>query len=141
MSKSRAEVNSYFHGPVDIGHGNSADYVIAHGVRQRQRGRNPSVPYKDITNPSEALKAAQEDVEARPLDTNPFGYTEMYSGRVAVMHVWNEDQKVPATSYANARIDGNRATGAIISVLQEGETPPQMHATEQGTAELTYHFN
>jgi hypothetical protein len=141
MSKSRAEVNSYFHGPVDRGHGNSAEYVIAHSVRQRQRGRNPSVPYKDITNPSEALRAAHDDVEARSLDANPFGYTEIYSGRVAVMHVWNEYQKVPATSYANARIDGNRAAGAIISVLQESERPPHMHATEQGTVELTYHYN
>jgi hypothetical protein len=142
MSRFRAEVNSYFHGPVDLGTGNSADYVVAHAERQHKRGRNPSVTYKDIKNPLIALEAAQADIATRVEDHSlVIDYTASNAGRVAVMNIWNEFQKVPATAYANARMENNLSVGAVFHVIEEGETAPYYHTTDNGTVELTYHFS
>lgn|GEM_PF-6778165 len=50
----------------------SAEYVVAHALWSKHRGpggRQPSVPYQGISNPREALKAAQRDLrEAPPSD-------------------------------------------------------------------------
>lgn len=80
MSTTRREVNSFYHGPVDIGTGNSADYVIAHAKRQRQRGKGPSVAYNGETNPRVALEDAKYDLLTRMV----FGTgTEGY-GRIGI---------------------------------------------------------
>lgn len=81
MGKTRREVNSYYHGPVDVGSGNTADYVVAHGTRQRQRGKRPSVTYDGERNPHKALEDAQYDLMTRQLwdDGSTIGY-----GRVGI---------------------------------------------------------
>jgi len=80
MSTAHREVNQFFHGPVDEGFGNSADYVVAHAFRQRQRGKNPSISYKGITNPKLALARAQIDIENRRF----WGEPQRGSGRIAI---------------------------------------------------------
>ena len=144
MSKSRSEVNQYFHGIVDLGSGSSADYVVSHAQRQRQRGRNPSVTYKGITNPRSALEAAQADIEVRDyaLD-DPFGYTSAFSGRIALIRVWSEHQKVLAQEYGNARMENNNATGLVIQELEKDEilqAPLHYRVTDEGTVELMIPF-
>ncbi|MCA9364893.1 MAG: hypothetical protein KC736_03310 [Candidatus Moranbacteria bacterium] len=37
------------------------EYIVAHGYWQRQRGRNPSLPYKGEKNPKKALKMALKE--------------------------------------------------------------------------------
>jgi hypothetical protein len=84
MSISRTEVNRNFHGPVDFGTGNSADYVVAHGRRQRQRGKKPSVSYGKEKNPLKAFANAQNDLKTRELWDDR--HVE-YLGRVVVLPV------------------------------------------------------
>lgn len=143
MSKSRAEVRSKFHGEVDVGtdlsaeHVMSAEYVVTHAARQRQRGRNPSVRYRDIRNPHLALAAAQADIESRTAAT-PGDYTD-FAGRVAIIRVWSELQRDIAASYAEARITDNGALGAIIQEVKDGETlqaPLHYRPTDEGTVEV-----
>ncbi|KXK08782.1 MAG: hypothetical protein UZ21_OP11001000335 [Microgenomates bacterium OLB22] len=45
----------------------SAKYVIAHAAWQQSRGRKPSEPYGDETNPRKALAAAELFVEVQAL--------------------------------------------------------------------------
>lgn len=150
MSKSRAEVREHFHSSVDLGTGPSADYVVAHATRQRQRGKNPSVKYKGHTSPRESLAAAKLDIEARDIDDN---YTAVFSGRIAIIKVWSELQKDRAYKYADLLMENNNAAGAVIQDLNElidslrekGElghkeplsipTPLHHHVTGQGTVE------
>lgn len=142
MSRSRTEVNANFHGPVTVGTSNSADYVIAHAARQQQRGRNPAVSYKGIKDPQAALLAAQSDIEARTSGSSRFiDYVAPNAGRVAVMKIYHPGQEVPATAYAMARIEDDLGVGAVISVLQPDEKPPQYQVIDNGTVELTYHYS
>ena len=143
MSKSRAEVRSKFHGEVDMGtdfaaeHVISAEYVVAHAARQRQRGRKPSAHYRDIRNPHLALAAAQADIESRTA-ASPGDYTD-FAGRVAIIRVWSERQRDIAASYAKARITENGALGAIIQDVKKGETlqaPLHYRPTDEGTVEV-----
>lgn len=46
----------------------SAEYVIAHGAWQRSRGRNPSVCYLHIKDPSDALRAAHSFSRAKSVE-------------------------------------------------------------------------
>ena len=57
------------------------------------------------------------------------------------MHVHNTAQEVPATVYANTHMEHSGAVGAIFRAIQDGETPPNLHPTDEGTIELTYHFS
>lgn len=137
MSKSRAEVNRYFHGDVDLGSGNSADYVVAHAERQRQRGKNPSVRYKDASNPRDALEAAQADIEART--DNADDYTASFSGRIAIIKAWSDPQRDMANRYAEARMESNGATGAIVQGVKNDEViqaPLHYRVSEEGTVHL-----
>ncbi|HXE10009.1 MAG TPA: hypothetical protein VN554_01125, partial [Verrucomicrobiae bacterium] len=121
MSKSRTEVNRHFHGDVDIGSGISADYVVAHGERQQQRGRNPSIAYRGITNPREALAVARADVNARRSEAEGTDPHADFAGRVLIMRVWSEAQRELATAYAQNRIDEDGAIGAIIQDVEPDE--------------------
>ncbi|HSX44470.1 MAG TPA: hypothetical protein VLE69_04240 [Candidatus Saccharimonadales bacterium] len=146
MTKTRAEVNSFYHGSVDMGSGNSADYVVAHAARQRHKGKNLSVPYKDITNPELAREAAQKDIDARTArsfeDGTPF-YTADYSGRVAVLHAKNDGrQKEYAAMFVDARMRDGRCVGAVIlGDFEEvvGDIDPTQ-VNPNGTVDVPYLF-
>ncbi|TAK89760.1 hypothetical protein EPO04_01490 [Patescibacteria group bacterium] len=43
----------------------SAEYVLLHGMWQRSRGRNPSLPYMGVKNPQLAFEYAEDDLEWR----------------------------------------------------------------------------
>lgn len=144
MSTTRAEVNGFYHGPVDIGNGNTADYVTAHALRQRRRGKKPSVTYKGITNPSFALEAAQKDLEARATGSwsegTPF-FLNDFSGMVAVMHATDDDrQQKYAAEFAKARMRDGRCVGAVI--MADLETLPidmdPAQVNPDGTVEVPY---
>lgn len=79
---TRSEVNRNYHGPVDLGTGNSADYVVAHADRQKSRGKKPSVSYRGISNPRLALQIAESDLIFREFwDVKQ----AQYAGHVVVM--------------------------------------------------------
>lgn len=145
MSKSRLEVNSYFHGPVDVGSGVSADYVIAHAERQKQRGKQPAVVYGGISNPQDALEAARKDVEARTTKAFhgkelPF-YLADFSGRVAIMHTEDDErQRLYAAMFVDARMQDGRCLGAIIlSDLDEVDyRMPAHQVNSDGSTEVPY---
>jgi hypothetical protein len=59
MRKSRAEVNSYASSYNDL----NPEYVVEHAARQRQRHRNPSLPYRGIKNPRNAALLAHAELE------------------------------------------------------------------------------
>lgn len=69
MSKSRAEVNGHLSRETEPGPIKRATYVVAHAIRQEQRGRSPSVAFNGIVNPREALKAAQAAIRAEKAKT------------------------------------------------------------------------
>lgn len=119
MSKSRAEIREYFHSPVDLGASPSADYVVAHADRQLKRGKNPSVKYKGHTNPRESLAAAKADIEAR---NNTDRYTDIFSGRIAIMRVWSEQHEQTSRQYGEYVMENYSAVGIILKELEDGET-------------------
>jgi hypothetical protein len=59
VSKSRAEVNSYSSSHNDL----NPEYVVEHSTRQRQRRRNPTLPYKGVKNPRDAAMLARTELE------------------------------------------------------------------------------
>ncbi len=71
MPISKAEVRDYFNSRVDIGYGNSADFVVVDAHRKAQRGKGPSVTYRNpLTrelerNPRKALDYAKDDIAKR----------------------------------------------------------------------------
>ena len=145
MAKSRSEVNSYYHGTVDMGSGNSADYVVAHGERQKHRGKRAAVSYRDIRNPQVALEAARQDIEARTssafIGREIPHYRAEYSGRVAVMHAEdNEFQKECAAMFVDARIEDGRCIGGVIlgDLKEIDYKMPSVQINADGTSEVPY---
>jgi hypothetical protein len=125
MSLTRAEVNVLAPLQVDVGSGTSADYVVAHAERQHQRGRNPSVTYKGISNPREALNQAHDDIAERLADPQRgWEGKAQFSGRIAMVHVIGEDLMPDATTFAQEMIDDNGAVGAIVRVPAKGTQLP-----------------
>jgi hypothetical protein len=139
MSKSRAAINEL--APrVDIGGSITADYVVAHAARQRQRGRKPSVAYRGIANPREALKQAKADIAERSADPQRAWEGKAdYSGRVAVVHVLGEQLMAGATAFAEEMMDDNGAVGAIVRVPDMGvQLPFRLPHAEGGVVEVKY---
>lgn len=137
MSKpfSRQEVNKFVH-KVDTGSGITADYVVAHAKRQSKKGKSPSTPYRDETNPQKALMLATEDISKRDAYIG-----SGYCGRVAVVHTWNETQ---------AEI--GRGVSLIYGAVGETITPDMsgvpatknLHpdaANNDGTTDTVYHWS
>lgn len=142
MSTTRTEVNILSPRPVDTGNGTSADYVVAHAKRQQQRGRNPSIAYKSISNPRQALRQAQADIAERI--ANPQRQWEgkaQFSGRIAMIHVIGEDLMPDATTYAQEIIDDNGAVGAIVEVPMRGtELPYRLPRIVGDVVEVKYNI-
>lgn len=67
MSKSRTEVNNYIYDDKGRHTGITAEYVVAHALRQAQRGKKPSIPFEGEQNPQVALQAAV-DAQAKSAD-------------------------------------------------------------------------
>jgi hypothetical protein len=135
MSKSRADVNRYYHGGVDRGTGISADYVVEHAARQRQRGRKPAVNYQEYKNPRDSLAAAQADIHSRTSGNDRFAE---FAGRIILIRVWSERQKDRAGQYVEGRLSENGAVGAIIREVEHDETlqaPLHFRIVDNGTAE------
>lgn len=112
MSITRREVNEFYHGPVHIGSGLSADYVVAHGERQRQRGKQPSLSYGSEKNPQLALRNARDDLRTRELWDDGKGY-----GRVGIKLVG----KGEITDHSN--ISWLKPSGLVGVVYVESDIP------------------
>ena len=137
MSLTRAEVNRNWHDPAEIGSGNTADYVVAHAKRQERKGKNPSVSYKGILNPQQALEAARADIEAR---TDPQGLWDgwaWHAGRVVMMYVVSGMDLPVAHKLARQYIEEG-AVGVNIQVGEDFNPPRRPFATDFGILELPY---
>jgi hypothetical protein len=112
--------------------------VVAHAARQRQRGKNPSIRYRNFSNPKCALEAAQADIDARI--TADDDYTAAFSGRIALIKAFSERQREVAHQYAENRMDFNGAVGAAIGSVEDGEViQAPLHyrvAADEGTVHI-----
>jgi hypothetical protein len=121
----------------------SADYVVAHAGRQVARGRKPSAYYKGESNPRVALELAQEDLASRSANRERIvhGYNEM-AGRVAVLHVVDGSQVLPASQFGNRMVDTLAAAGYDIAVDHpDYDRSRGIHPNEDGTFDISYHWS
>jgi len=124
MSKSRAEVNRHLHAESSEGVGITPEYVIAHAIRQKQRGRNPAVAYGGKKNPREAVEAAQAAMIAK------------YEKEGSVL-AWVLDQELPAMAgYATA---AGTPENVALRTLTDAPLEVRERFVDELTAEYTQH--
>lgn len=113
ITKSEVLVN--YHGPVDYGHGNSADYVASSAVYNLSEGTDPTESYKNVDEPYEALELALNDLESRE-KMPEFGKFRLPSliGRVAMVTVYLEKDIDFAMKYAESFIKKDGVAGVVL---------------------------
>jgi hypothetical protein len=142
---TRYEVNDYYHGEVHVGSGISADYVVAHGLRQLQRGRNPSVAYanknhdpKDQVSKAQlfgwnAFVAAQADLIIRRQRVERGLDGAELLGSVVLLHTQTDK---PSLAHANKAAAGYRAEGATGVLLVRTNTDAFMNYDYPGAVQI-----
>lgn len=121
----------------------SADYVVAHADRQASRGKHPSTPYKGELNPIKALRLAMSDIAERNDKGRVHGYNEV-PGRVAVLHVLDQDQGEISTAFGERMVSSHHA--ADFDVRFDGVDEHDydhnrgIHPNPDGTFDITYHY-
>jgi hypothetical protein len=147
MGKTRAEVNGHLPYRTESDPKDRAAYVIAHALRQAQRGRKPSVAFNGITNPQIALEAAMRVEKAKTVEEiepgknlvvcQEWDWISSLPGRDGVsLHLSFEDRRtfvvaywegmpdVPPAKYASPSAGAYllAVSDEVLLILQESET-------------------